>query len=1012
MSKVIQLFNNFHLALRRLKIKSLDLYSYFKSRINRTSHRRRSAHSGSLGGYISFLRNWRRAARISAFLLTLTTMAILFPISFRSATPVEGIAKDPNPSTLSFTASSSSASASLSVTNTAGSSASSSSNASFTLYTNNATGYTLRLKTTGGDTLVDSTNSNTSTNHIDPIGTDGITLDQFSNNTWGLLPSKYNGANNTTNYYKPTTTGFKMDETQAPNTSSNANSYTVGLGIKADYTRPAGTYTNTTIVAEYVANAVTYAIYYYANTTDSTLDNMPSINPQSGVVSDPGLPSPSGDITVNLASAPTRTGYTFKGWCKGTANSSNITPGTGGNADTCNTTVYDAGQSFGINAVDGEGNANYDDIYYLYAMWQRNSYTCTKQYRLENADGTWGSYTADGTESVLYGATCSYSKTVTNYKGSSSAANGAAGSTSGTMGTSGLTLSLDFYRNTFTCSKRYRLQNADGTYPSTYTNATGETILYGATCSYSQSHTDYQTQSTSATITSATTLSLDLPRNTYTLTVSAGTNTSSATGGGTYRWGQTVAVGVTKATNTTCISYATPTWSQSGTAGTFSSTSGASVNFTMGKGAATVTATSTASNISQTVTLSKTNATGITIGGTSYTGTSASLTCGTYNISGSFASGYEFSSWAASGSVSVASTSSASTTLTVNGTGTLTLTGKASCSTITFKTSNASSINFNGTNYSNNGSVCVANGTYWIYGNYASKYAFKSWANTAGSFANSSYQVTQYTVAGNATITLTGQSVGTTIQSITSSTCTTTAKPVYDSRDNEVYWIQKLADGKCWMLDNLRLGSTSTIALTTSNTNSSGNYTLPASGTTCFTTTANCDSSGDSTHTGYTVAAINTASKNSIPSKSGNLTVYGPGTGKIGVYYNYCAAVAGDPNLCVATVPSGTNASADRDICPKGWRMPTGNTSGEYNALYTNSAIGSDASKYRIALSTPMSGYFYNGSTIYQGSDGNFWSSTRSSKTGMYYLYLTSSNVGPTSFSNRNYGNSVRCILK
>ena len=70
-------------------------------------------------------------------------------------------------------------------------------------------------------------------------------------------------------------------------------------------------------------------------------------------------------------------------------------------------------------------------------------------------------------------------------------------------------------------------------------------------------------------------------------------------------------------------------------------------------------------------------ASGVTIDNTGYT-TSATLVPGSYTISGSYNSGYEFDSWATSGSISVASASSASTTLTVSGAGTLTLNGKNS----------------------------------------------------------------------------------------------------------------------------------------------------------------------------------------------------------------------------------------------------------------------------------------------------------------------------------------------
>ena len=313
----------------------------------------------------------------------------------------------------------------------------------------------------------------------------------------------------------------------------------------------------------------------------------------------------------------------------------------------------------------------------------RKTFTCTKQYRLQNADGTYPStYTAGGTESIRYGATCSYttSANTTIYTNQTKSVSNV---------TAAQTISVDVPRKTFTCTKRYRLQNADGTFPSTYTSDGSVTAYYGGSCAYAKSVTDYknaasgtnnaQASTTATNVTAAQTLSLDFYRNTFTLTVTASTNTSSATGGGTYRWGQTATVGVTKATNVTCTTYATPTWTQSGTAGTFSATSGTSVNFTMGKGNVTVTATSAASNVAQTITLSRgTGVASIKIGSTNYTAASVSLNCGTYNISGNYNNNYEFSSWARANGVAVTSTTTASTTMTVTGAGTLTLNAKQS----------------------------------------------------------------------------------------------------------------------------------------------------------------------------------------------------------------------------------------------------------------------------------------------------------------------------------------------
>lgn len=250
------------------------------------------------------------------------------------------------------------------------------------------------------------------------------------------------------------------------------------------------------------------------------------------------------------------------------------------------------------------------------------------------------------------------------------------------------TLYAQWKKLTFACTARYKLQNADGTYPSSYTTVTvNPAAEYGSICSYTttQNSSQYTNQSAQATVTSPTVLTVgtdgQVPRRTYNLTVTAGSNTSGATGSGTYRYGQTVTASVTKATNTTCTSYATPTWSKnSGATGTLSSTSGTSITYTMGTTNDTITATSASGNINQTITFYTTGgASSITLNGTSRTnGQTMSIACGTYSLTGSFNTNYEFSSWSKSGSGSIANTGTLSTIYTVNGTGSITLNGKSS----------------------------------------------------------------------------------------------------------------------------------------------------------------------------------------------------------------------------------------------------------------------------------------------------------------------------------------------
>ena len=167
-------------------------------------------------------------------------------------------------------------------------------------------------------------------------------------------------------------------------------------------------------------------------------------------------------------------------------------------------------------------------------------------------------------------------------------------------------------------------------------------------------------------------------------------------------------------------------------------------------------------------------------------------------------------------------------------------------------------------------------------------------------------------------------------------------------------------------------------------------WTLPASTTTGFEDAA----------ASYTTAAINTASKNI----SQSLAAGQSGTGKIGVYYNYCAATAG--TYCKSMSQTGTS-NATNDICPKGWRLPTGGASGEFQALRNQY---SSSGEFALALRTPLSGLFADGSDLFQGAQGLFWSSTYYNATNMCILYVDTTGVNPQNTNSRRVGFFVRCI--
>ncbi len=244
---------------------------------------------------------------------------------------------------------------------------------------------------------------------------------------------------------------------------------------------------------------------------------------------------------------------------------------------------------------------------------------------------------------------------------------------------------------------------------------------------------------------------------------------------------------------------------------------------------------------------------------------------------------------------------------------------------------------------------------------------------------------------------------------------------VIDVRDNSIYHIAKLADDNCWMLDNLALDPTDPTTaqnMNASNTNATTeaitNLLNGSSSTTGWSNVAVIDVDTNF-YAGYTVPRINNASKDTL------VTSYGPastnGQAKVGIYYNYCAATVG--TYCYAengaNLP-GTAIDAQMDVCPTGWRMPTGGDAGEYYNLaqkYSNTTAGIDSLQYDLSAS--LSGAYSVSSASGQNSNGGWWSSTYNAYNNgrnMYGLLVSPTSVDPNSSNgyNRGVGLPVRCL--
>ena len=193
-------------------------------------------------------------------------------------------------------------------------------------------------------------------------------------------------------------------------------------------------------------------------------------------------------------------------------------------------------------------------------------------------------------------------------------------------------------------------------------------------------------------------------------------------------------------------------------------------------------------------------------------------------------------------------------------------------------------------------------------------------------------------------------------------------KTLTDTRDNNIYTVSKLADGRCWMTQNLRIAGKT---ITSADSDVTANYTIPASSISGF-------NNGD-TSNAY--------------------------VGSDGGFYSFYTATAGTNPAIHA---NGYNITVS--ICPKGWRLPTsGNSNSEFQTLYNN--YNSSSALRSNPVNFTLFGFVSSSSRGNQGSYGFYWSSTVHSGSA-YNLSLDTSDVYPASDNNKSIGLSVRCITR
>ena len=247
--------------------------------------------------------------------------------------------------------------------------------------------------------------------------------------------------------------------------------------------------------------------------------------------------------------------------------------------------------------------------------------------------------------------------------------------------------------------------------------------------------------------------------------------------------------------------------------------------------------------------------------------------------------------------------------------------------------------------------------------------------------------------------------------------CTTDAPTlVADSRDNKTYYIRRLADGKCWMIQNLRLGEdlaveTGSMTLTPNDSNVMSDFVL-----------TNKLSNGDfpqiyiddpDTSLNYDYKRIWDASAFYCRSD-------------YGCYYNWYTATASSGSSEITT----HNGNVDDSICPNGWALPTAGTSdSEYVMLVDLYEAGANPNKILVspisaventngsfAPGFVLSGAYYNGTNpgAYFGKTGYWWSRTNNTVSTAYFLIIATSGNQANGYSRygKSTGRSVRCLLQ
>ena len=226
-----------------------------------------------------------------------------------------------------------------------------------------------------------------------------------------------------------------------------------------------------------------------------------------------------------------------------------------------------------------------------------------------------------------------------------------------------------------------------------------------------------------------------------------------------------------------------------------------------------------------------------------------------------------------------------------------------------------------------------------------------------------------------------------------------------DTRDGKTYVVRKLADGNCWMSQNLALSPNGSTTYTEADTDLHDGRIFQAPAASSEGDTWNMYGS-DGPHylkpqVGYEFFQNGTTASST-----------GQPTESTGNYYDWP----------MATAMSGQSLTNNGDeapdsICPKGWRLPPKEGDKSYhNLLFTNYNLSDNSESAAKLLLSPLSfvragGYDPRSNFSFRGDVGPLWTSTVYTRSGAYIFGFSDGSVD-YDYQEWDLGVPVRCVAR